>query len=302
MQELTARHVGRPAAARAATGTVQAPQSPSAQPCLAPVRPVARSQSSSVTLGERPATRTVSPLRVKSKAAAASAVTSPVVTRSVAVLLLPFSPVCTVSYGRADGRLQPRPEPSRDSPGVVRRAVKYCAPMVPGPWTMDELNAGSAGEFVACVGPVFEHSPWVAERTWSQQRPFASHDDLRRKLTATLRAASRDEQLALIRAHPDLAGRLARENALTAASTAEQVSAGLDRLSAGELARFTVANADYRERFGFPFVICARLNDQAAILRAFARRLALPVEEEIGNALGEIEKIAALRLADVVQP
>ena len=176
--------------------------------------------------------------------------------------------------------------------------------MVPGPLTMDELNAASAGEFVARVGPTFEHSPWVAERTWAQQpRPFASRDDLRRKLTATLRAASRDEQLALIRAHPDLAGRLAREDdALTAASAAEQASAGLDRLSVGELARFTAANAEYRARFGFPFVICARLNDPAAILRAFARRQSLPVEEEIGNALGEIEKIAALRLADVVQP
>ena len=305
MQALTARHVGRPAASRSARATVQAPQSPSAQPCLAPVRPVARNQSSSVTLGERPATRTVSPLRVKSKADAAStASASLAVARLVAVAPLPFSPVCTVVYRVAGCALQLRPGGFRDFPGAARRPVKYCALMVvPRPLTMDELNAVPAGEFVARVGPTFEHSPWIAERTWAQRpRPFASRDDLLRRLTATLRAASREEQLALIRAHPDLAGRLARENALTAASAAEQASAGLDRLSAGELARFTAANAEYRERFGFPFVICARLNDPAAILRAFARRQSLPVEEEIGNALGEIEKIAALRLADVVQP
>ena len=179
--------------------------------------------------------------------------------------------------------------------------MKYFAPMVPGPLTtIHELNAGSAEEFVARVGPVFEHSPWVAERTWTR-RPFASRETLLGELLATLRAASRDEHLALIRAHPDLAGRLAREHALTAASAAEQASAGLDRLSPGELARFTEANARYRQRFGFPFVICARLNDPAAMLAAFAHRLPLGVDEEIGNALAEIGKIAALRLAGVVQ-
>ncbi len=169
------------------------------------------------------------------------------------------------------------------------------------PPTLPELNALPAGEFVARVGPVFEHSPWIAERTWAR-RPFASREALWRELVATLRAASRDEQLALIRAHPDLAGRLARAGALTAASAGEQASAGLDRLSAGELARFSAMNARYRERFGFPFVICARLNDKDAMLAAFERRLPLGVEEETGNALAEIEQIAALRLAGVVQP
>ena len=161
------------------------------------------------------------------------------------------------------------------------------------------VNQGTLADFVARVGPVFEHSPWIAERTWSQ-RPFASRDDLLAKLVATLRGATRGEQLALIRAHPDLAGRLARENALTAASTAEQASAGLDRLSPEELIRFTEANTRYRERFGFPFVVCARLNDKTAMLSAFERRLGLDVEEEIENALREIEKIAALRLSGIL--
>lgn len=179
--------------------------------------------------------------------------------------------------------------------------MKYFAPMASGPLTIHELNAGSAEEFVARVGPVFEHSPWVAERTWPR-RPFASRDELLRALCLTLRAASHDEHLALIRAHPDLAGRLTTATAttLTAASTAEQASAGLDRLSPAEQARFTEANARYRERFGFPFILCARLNDQDAMLAAFARRLPLSREEEIGNALAEIEKIAALRLAGIV--
>ena len=173
--------------------------------------------------------------------------------------------------------------------------------MATGSLTVQDLNTGTAERFVAHVGPVFEHSLWIAEATWGE-RPFATREDLLRKLVATLRGASREQKLALIRAHPDLAGRLAREHALTAASTAEQASAGLDRLSDAELARFTAANGCYRKRFGFPFVICARLNDRTAMLDAFERRSELPVEEEIGNSLAEIEKIAALRLADLVLP
>lgn len=171
----------------------------------------------------------------------------------------------------------------------------------PSARSLSSLNEDTLAGFVAHVGPVFEHSPWIAGRTWPQ-RPFTSRDDLLHKLTATVRNASRGEQVALIRAHPDLAGRLAQQNALTPASSGEQASAGLDGLSPAERAHFTAANARYRERFGFPFVICARLNDQAAMLAAFARRLPLDEEEEIRNALAEIEKIAALRLADLVQP
>jgi OHCU decarboxylase len=153
--------------------------------------------------------------------------------------------------------------------------------------------------FVAAVGPVFEHSPWIAERTWAN-RPFTSTNDLHEKLRTTVAAAATDEQVALIRAHPDLVGRLAREGRLTRESAAEQAAAGLSALSAGEIAAFERHNAAYREKFGFPFVICARENKKDAILAAFPRRLQNSRELEIATALEEIYKIARLRLADAV--
>src|SRR5262245_31911115 len=111
--------------------------------------------------------------------------------------------------------------------------------------------------FVERYGGLFEHSPWIAERTFAKG-PFHDRTALYTALCATMRAATADERLGLIRAHPDLAGRLARQGALTRESTGEQASAGLDRLSDAELAEFTRLNTAYRERFGFPFVICAR--------------------------------------------
>ena len=148
---------------------------------------------------------------------------------------------------------------------------------------------------------VFEHSPWVAEETWPQ-RPFASADALHAALCATMRGAARERQLALIRAHPDLAGRLAQQKKLTAESTREQASAGLDRLTDAELAEFTRQNDAYQGKFGFPFIICARLNAKAAILAAMQARSANPPETEFATALGEIEKIARLRLNDLLKP
>jgi OHCU decarboxylase len=153
--------------------------------------------------------------------------------------------------------------------------------------------------FVAAIGGAFEHSPWIAERAWAR-RPFASVADLHEKLCGVVAAASPDEQVGLIRAHPDLVGRLAREGRLTCESAAEQAAAGLDALSADEVAAFERYNAAYRERFGFPFVICARENRKEAILAAFPRRLQNPREREVATALEEIYKIARLRLADLV--
>jgi 2-oxo-4-hydroxy-4-carboxy-5-ureidoimidazoline decarboxylase len=155
--------------------------------------------------------------------------------------------------------------------------------------------------FVDRYGGLFEHSPWVAERTFGRG-PFIDREQLHRELCATMRAASRDEQLALIRAHPDLAGRLAQQGALTRASTAEQASAGLDRLDPHELERFQRLNAAYREKFDFPFVVCARLNDRATILAAMQARLENDAATEFDTALAEIDKIAALRLADIDSP
>jgi OHCU decarboxylase len=163
-----------------------------------------------------------------------------------------------------------------------------------------ELNLFSKEKFVEYLGSIYEHSPWIAERTWAG-RPFSSVDDLRSKLDTTLRASPPQDQLALIKAHPDLAGRLARAGQLTTESTREQQSAGLDRLTEQESAEFNQLNAAYLDRFGFPFVICARLNDRHTILQAFRRRLLHSREEEIAAALAEIRQIAGLRLAQIVQ-
>jgi 2-oxo-4-hydroxy-4-carboxy-5-ureidoimidazoline decarboxylase len=168
------------------------------------------------------------------------------------------------------------------------------------PTTLAALNAADRAAFTAALGHLFEHSPWVAEETWPQ-RPFASAEALHAALCATMRGATRDRQMALIRAHPDLAGRLAQQKKLTAESTREQASAGLDRLTDAELAEFTRQNEAYRARFGFPFIICARLNAKDSILAAMHERLENPLETEFATALGEIEKIAWLRLQDVLK-
>jgi 2-oxo-4-hydroxy-4-carboxy-5-ureidoimidazoline decarboxylase len=150
------------------------------------------------------------------------------------------------------------------------------------------------------VGPVFEHSPWIAEAAWAQ-RPFTTIEQLHAALCAVVRAATEAQKLALIRAHPDLVGRLAQAGQLTRESAHEQASAGLDHLTAEEVALFQRNNAAYQARFGFPFVICARLNRKAAILSGFQARLRNSAEQEVAAALEEIYKIAELRLRDLVK-
>lgn len=158
---------------------------------------------------------------------------------------------------------------------------------------MDDL-----GKFVERFGPLFEHSPWVAEDAWANG-PFADREALAQGLEEAMYAAPRDRQLALIRAHPDLAGRAAVEGTLTASSQREQAAAGLDRLTPDEYETFTRTNVAYRERFGFPLVVCAREHTKDSILRTAAARLDHSPDEEIGIALGEIAKIARLRLSDL---
>jgi 2-oxo-4-hydroxy-4-carboxy-5-ureidoimidazoline decarboxylase len=167
------------------------------------------------------------------------------------------------------------------------------------PLPIADLDRLDRDAFVDAVGGAFERSPWIAAETW-ERRPFGSREALHAALCATLRAAPRGAQLELIRAHPDLAGRLARAAELTAESQREQSSAGLDEMSAEEGAELQRLNAAYRERFDFPFVICARLNDRRSILRSLETRLANGPEAEVEAALGEIEKIAGLRLRDAV--
>ncbi len=152
-------------------------------------------------------------------------------------------------------------------------------------------------EFVRVVGPAIEHSPWVAKRA-EPRRPFASLDSLHTAICEAVANATTDEQLAIIRAHPDLVGNAV----LTAESKGEQAAAGLADLSVEEAALFDRYNRDYKARFGFPFVICARLNKKDAILAAFPARLQNPADTERLTALAEICKIARLRLADLIQP
>jgi OHCU decarboxylase len=161
------------------------------------------------------------------------------------------------------------------------------------------LNAADRDAFVAAIGFAFEDSPWIAAAAWDR-RPFADRDALHGALVGVVEAAPVGRRVALIAAHPDLAGRVAREGRLTAASTSEQRSAGLDRLTDAQRARFEAANDTYHAKFGFPFVICAREHDAESILAAMERRVANERDVEIATALAEIAKIARLRLEDAV--
>ena len=158
--------------------------------------------------------------------------------------------------------------------------------------TLAEVNALDEAAFVARFGALFEHSPWVVERA-AALRPF---DELLGGLMSAVYRASPEEQLALIRAHPELAGKAAIDRTLTDASAAEQASAGLDRLTPAEYARFHALNHAYSARFGFPFIICVRLTDKAGILAAIEDRLQNDRAAEISTALGQIGEIVRLRL------
>jgi 2-oxo-4-hydroxy-4-carboxy-5-ureidoimidazoline decarboxylase len=166
-------------------------------------------------------------------------------------------------------------------------------------FTLAALNKLDQAGFVQVIGPVFEHSSWIAEVTWPQ-KPFASFENLHGALCETVRNSGEAQQLALIRAHPDLVGRAALAGKLTSASTNEQASAGLNQLSPAEIQLFQTQNAAYKAKFDFPFVICARLNKKEAILQGFASRLQNSRESEIATALAEIFKIAELRLRDLL--
>jgi 2-oxo-4-hydroxy-4-carboxy-5-ureidoimidazoline decarboxylase len=165
--------------------------------------------------------------------------------------------------------------------------------------TLDRLNVLDQAAFAAELAFVFEHSPWVAARAWSA-RPFADRTALEAALREVLATAAAEERLALIRAHPELAGKAAIAGDLTAASRSEQAGAGLDRLTPEEFERFHRLNADYGARFGFPFIICVRLNTKASILEAMARRLSNDADAEVAEAIVQIGHIGALRLADAV--
>ncbi len=167
------------------------------------------------------------------------------------------------------------------------------------PTTLDELNACDDARFVAALGGIFENAPWVAERACTR-RPFATVADLHAAMIGVVAAAGEDEQLALIRGHPELADKVARAGDMTPQSRSEQGGLGLDRLSEAEYSRFRHLNAAYRERFGFPFVICVRRHTRDSILDSYERRLANSPSAERQTALGEIAHISRLRLVDAV--
>ena len=164
---------------------------------------------------------------------------------------------------------------------------------------LTHLNTLPPPDFTTTLGPIFEHSPWIPERTWPK-RPFASIDALHAALCETLAAASTEEQLALIRAHPELAGKAAIRGDLTEASTREQSGAGLDRCTPEEYARLHALNETYGKRFGFPFILAVRGYDRAGILAEWERRLGNAPELERAEALRQIERIARFRLNDLL--
>jgi 2-oxo-4-hydroxy-4-carboxy-5-ureidoimidazoline decarboxylase len=166
--------------------------------------------------------------------------------------------------------------------------------------TLDSLNAADPAAFVGAVGDVFEHAPWVAERALAA-RPFASVAGLHDAMMQALRAAPPEQQLAFLRGHPELAGKVARAGTMTADSKAEQGGLGLDRLSDADFARFEGANAAYAKKFGFPFIVCVRLHKSAqSILSTFEQRVGNDAETEFAAALTEIGHITRLRLEDRV--
>jgi OHCU decarboxylase len=160
---------------------------------------------------------------------------------------------------------------------------------------ISELNRLDQAQFVAALAGIYEHSPWVPERAWSQ-RPFSDIDDLHAALAAVVAAAGKDEQLALIRAHPELAGKAMAEGSLTADSTAEQSRAGLTHCSPAELARVRELNARYSANFRFPFILAVSGYDRAGVIAELARRVDNDAAAEFAENLRQIDKIARLRL------
>ena len=168
------------------------------------------------------------------------------------------------------------------------------------PQTSERPSEMTLETFRAAFGGIFEHSPWIAERAHGLELG-PTHDTARgvhSALTRAFRSATAEERLGVLRAHPDLAGKLAEARRLTAESTAEQASAGLDALTDEERATFAGLNTDYTRKFGFPFIIAVRDHDKAGILDAFRRRSAHDTETEFAEACAQVERIAELRLLD----
>ncbi len=164
---------------------------------------------------------------------------------------------------------------------------------------IESLNQIGAGEFVELLGGIFEHSRWVAEAA-VDKRPFDSRAALHAAMCAIVRGAPESRHLALLQAHPELAGREARADELTEDSKREQSHAGLDRCSADELEKIAKLNHAYRESFGFPFIIAVTGLDKYQIIAAMERRLEHDRQTEFDTALAEVEKIARIRIDQLI--
>jgi N-carbamoyl-L-amino-acid hydrolase len=165
--------------------------------------------------------------------------------------------------------------------------------------SLASLNTGTQAQFVAVLGGLFEHSPWVAEGAWDA-RPFANLADLHAKMVAVMQAASFARALGLLRAHPELAGRAMVSQSLTAESANEQTRSGLTQCSPAEFARLQELNAAYNRKFGWPFILAVRQLDRPAIIQTFAGRLDQSAAEEFAACLANIEAITRMRLNDLL--
>jgi urate oxidase len=180
--------------------------------------------------------------------------------------------------------------------------ARHWAARHPAPEPRERPSRMDRDAFVARFGGVYEHSPWIAERAHALELGPA-HDSaqgLAHALARVFRAASEEERLGVLKAHPDLAGKLAAAKRLTPESTAEQAGAGLDALTDAERARFTELNQAYTSKFGFPFIIAVRGLDKARILQAFETRIANDRDAELATACAQVERIALLRLKDML--
>ena len=163
--------------------------------------------------------------------------------------------------------------------------------------TLRELNEEDRDAFVAALGWIFEESPWVAERAW-EQRPFPTVEALHNAMTSAVAATSEEQQVALLRAHPDLGARAKMSDA----SGREQAGAGLDALTREELDRVRALNAAYREKFGFPFLYAVKGSTKHDVLNALERRLTSTRDIEHQEALRQVYRIARFRLEETVTP
>ncbi len=167
-------------------------------------------------------------------------------------------------------------------------------------YTLDQLNSMPADTFVTVLAGIFEHSPWVPEAA-GQQRPFANVDALHTAMSQIVERAGAERQLALINAHPELAGKATVRGELTAESTREQSGAGLDLCTQDEFDPLQALNAQYREKFGFPFILAVRGYDRHGTIANFEARVNHDRAEELRTSLDQIYRIAGFRLNDLIQ-